>query len=220
MALLLSLVLATSLSSQEKISDPPPAGAPFCYQLPVSPENATYRVTIAATDPHRSADWIFSTFISGANRTVTAENKGKFCEVFDGLDDFGMPIKPGTYGLKGIYMNATVWHMDKKWHSLVAQYEGAIDMFMVPLDQDDKPFVPQGDPVGRSYGVLAASPDLGNTSGRAFILHQYMENGHNGFLWDLTKQNASGYDQLISYGESWGTSSTEEVFVSCHSPLI
>src|SRR5579875_2611162 len=69
------------------IADTHPQGTPITYQLPTEgPLPRTYRVTLAITDP-KNPDWIVSQFVTGAVRTVTAENQGKFTEYWNGLDD-------------------------------------------------------------------------------------------------------------------------------------
>src|SRR5687767_3021470 len=94
------------------------AGEKVTYQLPADgalPQ--TYRVTLAIVDAG-NPDWIISQFANGVDRTVTAENGGKFQEEWDGLDDNYMPVPPGTYGVKGIYMPAAKWEVDGRYHSI------------------------------------------------------------------------------------------------------
>ena len=93
-------------------------GVRVSYQLPatgVLPQ--TYRVTLAVVDK-KKPEWIISQFAAGVVRTVTAENKGKFSEVWNGLDDNFMPVPPGTYGVKGIFMPAQKWEVDGEYHSI------------------------------------------------------------------------------------------------------
>ena len=67
-------------------------GVPIPYQLPTDgPLPRTYRVTLAITDP-TNPEWIVSTFVAGQPRTVTAENRGQFTEIWDGLDENFMPM--------------------------------------------------------------------------------------------------------------------------------
>ncbi len=100
--MLLSLILLLSrltLAQPEAAGiapkDPRAAsGATVTYVLPTDGElPRTYRVTLAVVDP-QNPDWIVSTFVAGAPRTVTAENKGRFTETWDGLDDNFMPVPP------------------------------------------------------------------------------------------------------------------------------
>src|SRR4051812_811199 len=108
--IMLSILASTAFSavSAETASN----GATIQYQLPVDgPLPKTYRVTLAIVDS-KNPDWIISQFACGVARTVTAENGGKFSEVWDGLDDNFMPIPPGEYGIKGIYMPASKWDVD------------------------------------------------------------------------------------------------------------
>ena len=70
----------------------------------------------------KNPDWIVSTFLAAAPRTVTAENKGQFTDNWNGLDDNFMPVPPGKYGVKGIYMPAQKWRVDGEWHSITPQF--------------------------------------------------------------------------------------------------
>jgi len=93
-------------------------GIPVTYQLPATgtlPQ--TYRVTLAIVDT-KNPDWIISQFAAGVARTVTPENGGRFSEVWDGLDDNFMPVPPGEYAVKGVYMAARQWPVDKEWQSV------------------------------------------------------------------------------------------------------
>jgi len=56
---------------------------PDSYRLPNTP-GKTYRVTLAITDP-ADPNWIVSTFVTGAPRTVTEENQGRFTGLWIGL---------------------------------------------------------------------------------------------------------------------------------------
>ena len=89
----------------DEVNAPPKAlGVPVSYQLPTDgPLPRTYRVTLALTAPDDPA-WIVSTFLCGTERTVTAENQGKFTDYCNGLDDNDMPLPPGKYGVKGIFL--------------------------------------------------------------------------------------------------------------------
>jgi len=113
-ALLLPLLIASAALAQTPGVTAPPSGVPISYQLPnTGALPHTYRVTLAMTDP-KNPDWIVSQFVSGAERTVTKENQGKFTDYWDGLDDNFMPAPPGAYGVKGIVMPAEKWEVDGK----------------------------------------------------------------------------------------------------------
>ena len=60
----------------------------------------TYRVTLAIVDKKRP-EWIISQFAAGVVRPVTAENGGKFSEVWNGLDDNFIPRAAGNLWLEG-----------------------------------------------------------------------------------------------------------------------
>ena len=103
--IVLALVLAAIQSARAE-QGTQTVGVPVSYSLPTDgPLPRTYRVTLAITAPD-NPDWIVSTFVAGTARTVTTENKGRFTETWDGLDENYMPVPPGNYGVKGIYMPA------------------------------------------------------------------------------------------------------------------
>lgn len=173
---------------------PRPIGVPVSYQLPTDgPLPKTYRVTLAIVDP-QNPQWIVSTFAPGLVRTVTAENSGKFTETWDGLDENFMPVPPGAYTVKGIYMPAREWPLDGKAHTLIAKLHGGPFSWLPRPDQDQQPPKIHGDPVGSPPGDVATGPN-----GRAAFCWIYLENGTNNFLVDLTKP--VGLDQVITgYG--------------------
>ena len=116
-----------------------PIGVPIRYQLPSDGTlPKTYRVTLAIIDPQNPA-WIVSPFVAGQPRTVTAENRGQFTETWDGLDDNFMPLPPGTYGVKGIYMPATKWPVDNEYHTVVPRFAGGPSCWLPTPDQWDQP---------------------------------------------------------------------------------
>jgi hypothetical protein len=197
---LLCPLFALSANGQVPAS---PAGAPVTYQLPIDgPLPLTYRVTIAIVDA-KNPDWIVSQFICGGARTVTKENGGKFTEKWDGLDDNFMPVPPGTYGIKGIYMPAQQWPVDKEWHSITPRFAGGASSWMPPVDDWQKPEPFGGDPVGSPFADVAVGPN-----GVAVFYYQYLENGLNNPMFDLKKP--LGYEQFLrafnSGGAGGGTS--------------
>ena len=180
-------------------------GATVEYHLPADgPLPRTYRVTLAVTDP-KNPDWLVSTFAAGVVRTVTAENQGKFAETWDGLDDNFMPVPPGDYGVKGIYMPADKWAVDGEYHTVVPKFVTGASSFQPPDELKPEPF--HGDPVGSPMGDVAVSP-----GGVAVFYYQYLENGKNNPMIDLNKP--VGYDQFVqsfgSGGAAGGTSTTTD----------
>ena len=183
------------------------SAAAVSYQLPS--EGAlpqTYLVTLAIVDP-KNPDWILSTFVAGAPRTVTAENKGKFTETWDGLDENYMPLPPGSYAVKGIYMPAKKWELDDEWHAIIPKYAGAISDWWprvdAPTEKLKAPF--GGDPVSSPFGDVAVAP-----SGIAVFYYQYLENGLNCPMVDLTKPGVSP-DQFIKSFNSGGAAGGSSV---------
>ncbi len=167
------------------------------YQLPTEGTlPRTYRVTLAITDPNDPAR-IVSTFIAGAPRTVTAENGGIFTETWNGLDENFMPVSPGRYGVKGIYMPASPWPVDRQFHSVTVKYLGAADSWGNPLGSDQTPLPIAGDPVGYPLADISASD-----SGTAALYFEYLENAKNQFLVDLRRPIGPG--QIIASFPSWG----------------
>lgn len=177
------------------------AGATITYQLPykAGQEPVTWRVTLAIVDA-KDPNWIISQFVSGAAREVNAENQGKFTEIWDGLDDNYMPIPPGTYGVKGIYMPAKKWGIDNEFHTITPRYLTAANSFQPPQAPEGvvpprEPF--SGDPVGAPMADLAAA-----SNGVAVFYYQYLENGTNNPMIDLKKE--IGYDQFLRSFNSGG----------------
>ncbi len=164
-------------------------GNEVTYQLPFTEDlSKTYRVTLAAA-PKASPNWLVATFVSGAARIVTKENQGKFTERWNGLDDNFMPVPPGDYVVRGIYMPAAKWHMDGQYHSLTAKYvTGVGDSWSPPPDQDRKfPWV-----YGHCFGgIRDIAP---SATGMAAFLFKDIEDSWNPFLVDLKKP--VGYDQV------------------------
>ena len=188
------------------------AGAPHAaetgvkvpYQLPLDgPLPKTYCVTLAIVDP-KNPDWIVSTFVAAQPRTVTAENQGKFAETWDGLDENFMPVPPGDYGVKGIYMPAQKWRVDGEWHSVTPKFVGGASAWMPSPEQWDKPEPFGGDPTRQPLGDVAVGPN-----GVAVFGYVYLENGTNNPLIDLKKP--LGYDQFIRAFNSGGAAGGSSV---------
>ena len=198
LAALLPPLFCVAARAQEAASN----GVPVTYQLPADLAPGTYRVTLAivdATDPN----WVISTFVAGAPRQVTTQNKGRFTDVWNGLDDNGMPVAPGTYALKGVWMPAQQW-LDGQWHSLVPRYRlAAGDSWGATAAQDDK--FPQifGHDFGSMHDV-AVGPN-----GRTAFLGAYLENAYNPFLVDLNRP--IGYDQVLAKYPSGGAAGGDNV---------
>jgi hypothetical protein len=180
------------------------AGVPVSYQLPPDgPLPKTYRVTLAITDP-TNADWIVSTFLSGEPRTVTAENKGRFTDAWDGLDDNRLPLPAGPYAVKGIYLPAEKWAIDGQYHALTLDYvAGAGDSWTPPKGEGHR-----SPPIfGYGFGLMqdvSVGPD-----GRAGFVAKYLENAFNPFLVDLTRP--VGVDQVLAKFDSHGIGGGEAV---------
>ena len=156
------------------------ASVTVSYALPTEgPLPKTYRVTLAITAPD-DPDWVVSTFVSGAPRTVTAENKGTFTETWDGLDDNFMPVPPGDYGVKGIFMPAEVWQPDGTFHTLRANYLGGPNALMPKRGlREQGPFI-KGDQCAPGMGDIAVGPD-----GVAIFYWKFLENAENAYRVDL-----------------------------------
>ena len=183
------------------------AGVPVRYQLPAAgPLPRTYRVTLAIVD-RKNPDWIISQFAAGVARTVTAENGGKFTEVWDGLDDNFMPVPPGEFGVKGICMAARRWRVDQEWHSVTPLFAGGASAWLPSPEQWQKPEPFGGDPVGAPLRDVAVG-----ANGIAVFYYEYLENGLNNPLIDLKKP--AGYGQFVrafgSGGAAGGTSVTTD----------
>lgn len=201
-ALLLAMSLeARSLGAEAQKSD---VGVPVTYQLPVSGSlPQTYRVTLAIVDP-KNPDWIISQFVNGAVRTVTAENGGKFSEPWNGLDDNFMPVPPGDYAVKGIFMPARKWEVDGEYHAITPRFALGISSWLPSPDQlkTREPF--GGDPVNAPIGDVAVGPN-----GIAVFYYTYLENGLNSPMIDLNKP--IGYDQFIRAYNSGGAAGGDSV---------
>jgi hypothetical protein len=170
-------------------------GVPISYQLPATP-GQTYTVTLAVTDA-KNPDWIVSTFLAAAPRTVTAENKGKFTETWDGLDENFMPVPPGDYGVKGIYMPTQKWRVDGEFHSVTPKFAGGALAWLPSPEDWQKPMPFGGDPVGSPLRDVAVGPN-----GVGVFYYQYLENGLNNPMMDFKKP--VGYDQFLRAFNSGG----------------
>jgi len=196
-ALLLGLT-APALPQEEA-----PRGVEVAYRLPEDgPLPRTYRVTLAIVDP-KNPDWIVSQFVAGATRTVTMENRGRFTETWDGLDDNFMPVPPGDYGVKGIFMEGRVWKVDGEAHSITPRFVAGASSWMPRREDWSRPEPFGGDPCGAPLSDVDVGP-----GGIGVFYYQYLENGTNNPLFDLKKP--LNYDQFIrafgSGGAGGGTS--------------
>lgn len=188
MRIVTNLLLSLCIIGGSVAAEPAPIGVPINYTLPAdgSP-GKTWRVTLAIVDA-KNPDWIISQFAAGVPRTVTSENGGKFSEVWNGLDDNFMPVPPGQYAVKGIYMPAEKWAVDGEFHSVVPQYIGGVSDWL-PSQEDagklGEPF--RGDPVNSPIGDVAVSPE-----GVAVFYYTYLENGLSNPMIDLRKPPGPG----------------------------
>jgi hypothetical protein len=182
-------VLAFFLVAPEGHAQTP--GAAIHYQLPTDgPLPRTYLVTLVATDP-RDPAWVIGTFAAGVVRTVTAQNQGKFTETWDGLDDNYMPVPPGDYGIKGIYMAAEKWPIDGQYHAIVPKLAATGGSWGQSPSEDALPGKVEGDPVDSPLGDVDVA-----ANGKGALCFEYLENGQNYFLTDFTKP--IGYNQIIT----------------------
>ncbi len=172
---------------------PAVAGVQIAYRLPPAPAPQVYRVTLAMV-PADNPEWIVRTLLSGAVREVTAQNRGKFTETWDGLDEDGFPVKPGRYAWKGVYMPAGKWAIDGKYHTFTTKLAVAAGSTIHPQpDEDALPMIFQG--VSTSpVNDVATMPD-----GRLLFASEYIENGTNPLLID---PEPAGAKQLV-----WGAPS-------------
>ena len=160
---------------------------PVAYELPTDgPLPRTYLVTLAIVDA-KNPDWIISEFAAGVARTVTAENRGKFSETWDGLDDNCMPVPPGDYAVKGIYTPARQWVVDGEWHAVTPKFAGGASPWLPSPDDWQKPEPFGGDPVGAPMEDVAVGPN-----GVAVFYYQYLENGLNLPMFDLNRPLGPG----------------------------
>lgn len=168
-------------------------GVAVSYQLPTTgPLPQTYRVTLAIVDAKRPG-WIISQFAAGVARTVTARNGGKFTETWNGLDDNFMPVPPGSYGVKGIYMTARKWDVDGEYHSVVPRYLTSAEAWRA-LPGENKVPVVVGDPVNSPMGDVDVA-----SNGIGVFCYTYLENSRNYYVADFKKP--INYDQVsASYG--------------------
>lgn len=173
------------------------AGVTIPIQLPTNGElPKTYRVTLAITAPD-NPDWIVSTFVSGAVRTVTEENQGRFTESWDGLDDNFMPVPPGKYGVKGIVMPTEIWAPDGEPHTLRPKIlSGPSGLSPRHGRGEDKLIT--GDQVAPGIGDVAVGPD-----GVAVFYWKFLENALNPYRLDLSRP--LGPEQLLGGFSSGGT---------------
>lgn len=205
--LLLLLLVVVAALLPATAADRPGAGVPVSYELPTDgPLPRTYLVTLAIVEA-KNPDWIVSQFASGVARTVTAENGGKFTDMWDGLDDNFMPVPPGDYAVKGIFSPAQKWAVDGEFHAITPKFAGGASPWLPSPDDWQKPEPFGGDPVGAPMQDVAVGPN-----GVAVFYYQYLENGLNLPQIDLNKP--LGYEQFLraynSGGAGGGTSVATE----------
>ena len=201
----LLLDCTAALRTRTQAPAPPLAGAAttVSYDLPTDgPLPRTYLVTLAIVDP-KNTNWILSTFVTGAARTVTPENKGHFTETWDGLDENFMPLPPGEYAVKGIYMPAKKWAIDDDWHAITPKFAEEVSAWHPDPDAKNPEKLFGGDPCLSPMRDVAVGPN-----GIAVFHYQYLENGLGTPMVDLKKP--IGYDQFVkafpSGGAAGGTS--------------
>ncbi|MGD0898128.1 MAG: hypothetical protein ABR915_09860, partial [Thermoguttaceae bacterium] len=188
------------ISSSCLRADGAKVGMPIRYSLPgggLLPK--TYRVTLAIVDP-KNPDWIVSQFLAGEPRTVTRENAGQFTDYWDGLDDNFMPVPPGVYGLKGIFMPADKWQVDGEYHSIVPQFVTGISPWVPRPEQwKDPARLYAADPASGPSHIMDV--DVGTNSVAVFY-YGYLEIIANNVQVDLKKP--IGYEQLLRTYDSGG----------------
>lgn len=177
--------------------------ASVSYRLPYIGIEQTYRVTIAAA-PADDPDWLVSTFVAGAVRTVNAENQGEFTENWNGLDDNFMPVSSGEYIFKGIYSPAQKWRIDGQYHSLIPEFVSSPGDSWAPVATQDHRMSPIHGHVFEPIYDIAIQPN-----GKAVFLSGYVENWRNPFLVDLKKP--VGIDQVLQTWSSSGRSGGQHV---------
>ena len=177
----LAAVLLVSIArGQEGMESPAEmadaSGAIVHYQLPTDGAlPKTYLVTLAVTDP-RDPNWIVSNFARGVVRTVTAQNQGRFSEAWDGLDENGMPVPPGSYGVKGIFMPAQKWAIDGQYHAVIPKLAAQGGSWGQAPGEDTLPGKVEGDPTDSPLRDVDVAP-----GGVGVVTFQYLENGRNFF---------------------------------------
>ena len=123
---------------------------------------------------------------------------GQGCISWDGNDENFWPVPPGTYGLKGIMQNVSLWGPDGKHHAVVPVFNGAIGPVPVnkALPPENQTFMVEGDPVGSSFTAIATNENFKDQPGRfANLYNSYLENAFNNFMIDLNKPH--GPDQRV-----------------------
>ena len=198
------LALAAIATGAAFAAEEPATGVAVSYQLPTDgPLPKTYLVTLAIVTKD-NPDWIVSQFLRGAERTVTAENQGKFTDTWDGLDENLMPVPPGSYAVKGICMPAQKWAVDDEYHAVTPQFVAGASSWMPSRDQWTvaEPF--GGDPCGAPL----ADVDVG-ANGVAVFYYCYLENGTNNPQMDLKKPVGLGqFIRAFNSGGAGGGTST------------
>jgi hypothetical protein len=171
-------------------------GVPITYELPTTGElPQTYRVTLAIVDA-KNPDWLISQFAAGIVRTVTKENQGKFTELWNGLDDNFMPVPPGDYGVKGIYMPAKKWAPDGEFHSVTPRFFTEASAWRAKPGEN-KPPVITGDPVNSPIGDVDVGAD-----GMGVFCYVYLENSRNYYMADFNRP--IDYEQVTASYNSGG----------------
>ena len=193
LAIVLVMIAAVDLT---RAGTEPPVTNRVTYRLPFGGTEKTYRVTLAAA-PADHPDWLVASFLTGAVHTVNDENKGQFTETWNGLDDNFMPVPPGEYVMRGIYMPAEKWRIDGQYHSITAKFlVSPGDSWTPPLEEDHK-FPPVHGHVFEPMYDVGVSED-----GKAVCLSGYIENWYNPIVADLKKP--IGIGQIVGKFPSHG----------------
>ncbi|MGI6496420.1 MAG: hypothetical protein ACOX5G_10120 [Kiritimatiellia bacterium] len=182
------------------------AGVEIPFTLP--DDGQTYLVTLAITEK-ANPDRIVSTFVCG-QPFATAPGQGSFTAVWDGLDENFMPVPAGDYGVKGIYAPAAEDPIDHEFHAIRARYHSGVGAFLPTPDTPEIWKIPipfHGDPVNSPLADVDATP-----SGRMVTYYQYLENGKNCPILDLTRPygNAQFVRAFPSGGAGGGPCATTD----------
>ena len=70
-----------------------------------------------------------------------------------------MPVPPGDFAVKGIYMPARQWRVDQEWHSVTPKFAGGASAWLPSPEQWQKPEPFGGDPVGSPLRDVAVGPN-------------------------------------------------------------
>jgi hypothetical protein len=182
------------LTFSEEVT-PGATSAKICFKLPAT-HTGVVGATVAIVDKD-DAVWIITHASYATPFNVSKGKEQQGCIVWNGLDENFWPIPPGTYGVKGIFTNVSLWEVDGKYHALVPEVTGSVGP--IPIDLAASPsnqtFFVTGDACGTSFSSIGLSANFADRPDHSNLYHTYLENSYNNYLLNMSKPHGYGQAQ-------------------------